>query len=54
VPPKHYRRRRTVAAVLVEIRRDTYLTEPGGRPTAGINGLVEALRRLIDNLNTSG
>jgi N-formylglutamate amidohydrolase len=52
VPLKHYRRQRSVSALMVEIRRDTYLTEPGGRPTAGINGLIGALGRLIDDLST--
>jgi N-formylglutamate deformylase len=48
VPLRHYRRRPTVHAVMVEIRRDTYLAEPGGPPTAGLDPLVRALATLVD------
>jgi N-formylglutamate deformylase len=52
VPLKHYRQRSTVTALMVEIRRDTYMTEPGGPPTDGINLIVGALTRLIDAVAT--
>jgi N-formylglutamate amidohydrolase len=52
VPLKHYQHQRAVSALMVEIRRDTYLTEPTGPPNEGINRLVEALSRLIDHLAT--
>jgi N-formylglutamate amidohydrolase len=48
VPLRHYRRRPTVHALMVEIRRDTYLAGPGGPPTAGLDALVRALAALID------
>ncbi|HEU5334237.1 MAG TPA: N-formylglutamate amidohydrolase [Actinocrinis sp.] len=48
VPLKHYGRTGSVAALMIEIRRDGYMTEPGGAPTAGIDPLVSALTRLID------
>jgi N-formylglutamate amidohydrolase len=50
VPLRHHRRRRAVAALMVEIRRDTYLTEPAGPLTAGLDALVEALTRLLDGV----
>ncbi|GII22724.1 N-formylglutamate amidohydrolase [Planosporangium mesophilum] len=48
VPLKHYGTQRAVTALMVEIRRDTYMTEPGGPPTAGIDRIVEALTHLVD------
>jgi N-formylglutamate amidohydrolase len=48
VPLKHYRKTPEVAALMVEIRRDTYMTEPGGPPHQGIDTLVTALTALID------
>ena len=47
VPMRHYRRDARVAALMVEIRRDTYLTEPAGPPTAGIERIVRALSTLL-------
>lgn len=48
VPLKHYRRQPAVTALMVEIRRDTYMEEPGGPTTEGIDRLVCALAELID------
>lgn len=48
VPLKHYRQQRAVTALMVEIRRDTYMVEPGGPPTDGIHRLVTALADLVD------
>ncbi|HEV7899934.1 MAG TPA: N-formylglutamate amidohydrolase [Planosporangium sp.] len=48
VPLRHYRRYLAVAALMVEIRRDTYVIEPGGPPTDGVDRIVEALAGLID------
>lgn len=48
VPLEHYRKTPEVAALMVEIRRDTYMTEPGGPPHQGIDTLVAALVALID------
>jgi N-formylglutamate deformylase len=49
VPLRHYGSRREVSALMIEIRRDTYLTEPAGPRTEGFAGLVEALTELIDS-----
>lgn len=47
VPIKHYRRDARVAAVMVEIRRDTYLVEPAGPPTDGLASVSRALATMI-------
>jgi N-formylglutamate deformylase len=47
VPLRHYRRDARVAALMVELRRDTYMTEPGGAPNEGINAIVRALSALL-------
>lgn len=50
VPLKHYRHDPAVTALMVELRRDTYMVEPGGPPTDGIDGVVAALRRFLLSL----
>jgi N-formylglutamate amidohydrolase len=47
VPLRHYRRNRAVTALMLEIRRDTYLTEPAGPPTAGLDTVAAALTGLL-------
>jgi N-formylglutamate amidohydrolase len=47
VPLRHHRRCAAVAALMVEIRRDVYLTEPAGPPTAGLGTVVDALTQLV-------
>ncbi|KUO16127.1 N-formylglutamate amidohydrolase [Streptomyces dysideae] len=37
-----------VGALMVEIRRDTYMTEPGGPAGPGLTRLAEALAALVD------
>jgi hypothetical protein len=32
---------------MIEIRRDTYMDEPGGPPHAGLGPVADALARLI-------
>jgi N-formylglutamate amidohydrolase len=49
VPLKHYRRRTAVSSLMVEIRRDLYLADPGGPPRGDrVRELSEALARLVD------
>lgn len=48
VPLKHYRQSQKVAALMIEIRRDGYMFEPGGAPHDGIDIVVRALTTLID------
>ncbi|GAA3730244.1 N-formylglutamate amidohydrolase [Plantactinospora mayteni] len=48
VPLRHYGRDRRVTALMVEIRRDGYLVEPGGPPTDGLATLAGALAALVD------
>lgn len=50
VPLKHYHRDPAVRALMIEIRRDQYMTEPGGPPTGGLGTIARALARLIGDL----
>jgi N-formylglutamate deformylase len=49
VPLKHYGSEQAVSALMIELRRDAYLTEPAGSPTAGLDRLAAALARLVDH-----
>ncbi|ATW51610.1 N-formylglutamate amidohydrolase [Streptomyces peucetius] len=48
VPLKHYREDRRVGALMIEIRRDVYMSEPGGPAGAGAGALAKALAELVD------
>ncbi|MGX4688460.1 N-formylglutamate amidohydrolase [Streptomyces sp. JNUCC 63] len=48
VPLEFYGSDARVGALMVEIRRDTYMTEPGGPAGPGLNRLAEALAALVD------
>ncbi|KES09043.1 N-formylglutamate amidohydrolase [Streptomyces toyocaensis] len=48
VPLEFYGERAEVSALMVEIRRDTYMTEPGGPAGPGLRGLASALATLVD------
>ncbi|MBN6037714.1 N-formylglutamate amidohydrolase [Amycolatopsis sp. 195334CR] len=47
VPLKHYRRVPEVSALMIEIRRDTYMTEPGGAAGPGLDVAAAALVDLL-------
>ncbi|MFD9094769.1 N-formylglutamate amidohydrolase [Streptomyces collinus] len=47
VPLEYYGRDRRVSALMVEIRRDTYMTEPGGPTGPGLDRLATALSELV-------
>lgn len=48
VPLEFYGRRAEVGALMVEIRRDMYMTEPGGPAGPGLTRLAAALAALVD------
>ncbi|MFF7486487.1 N-formylglutamate amidohydrolase [Streptomyces luteogriseus] len=48
VPLEFYGKRAEVSALMVEIRRDTYMSEPGGPAGPGLERLGGALARLVD------
>jgi N-formylglutamate amidohydrolase len=50
VPLRYYEREPGVAALMVEIRRDQYMTEPGGAVGPGFARLVAALTLLVDSV----
>jgi N-formylglutamate deformylase len=47
VPLRHYRRDARVSALMVEVRRDVYMHEPGGLLTPGVAPLIAALARVL-------
>ena len=50
VPVNHFGTDARVSALMVEIRRDIYMAEPGGPPTDGMTTVVGSLTALIDAL----
>ncbi|MEU5521450.1 N-formylglutamate amidohydrolase [Streptomyces sp. NPDC047860] len=48
VPLKFYGKRAEVSALMVEIRRDTYMPEPAGPAAPGLQTLASALATLTD------
>jgi N-formylglutamate amidohydrolase len=52
VPLTYYGHDPRVTALMIEIRRDVYMTEPGGPAGPGLEALADALARLVDVLTT--
>ncbi|WP_329235415.1 N-formylglutamate amidohydrolase [Streptomyces sp. NBC_01460] len=53
VPLEHYGTDRRVSALMIEIRRDLYMAEPGGPAGPGLEALASALAGLVDGLADS-
>lgn len=51
VPLEHHRSNPNVRALMIEIRRDIYMSEPGGPPTDGVEAVAKALTGLIDHVS---
>lgn len=47
IPMKHYRQDPRVIGVMIEVRRDLYLDEVTGTPTAALEGLSDTLRSCL-------
>lgn len=50
VPLEHYGTDPRVEALMIEVRRDTYMSEPGGPAGPGLDRLAAALGALVDAL----
>ncbi|WP_425827516.1 N-formylglutamate amidohydrolase [Streptomyces fractus] len=50
VPLKHYGRDARVQALMIEIRRDQYMHEPGGSTTHGVDSLAAGLAALAGSV----
>lgn len=53
VPQRHFGTDERVSALMVEIRRDAYMTEPGGPPTGGLPTISQCLVSLINAVTHS-
>ncbi|MFI6059197.1 N-formylglutamate amidohydrolase [Streptomyces sp. NPDC051286] len=51
VPLKHYGTDPRVSALMIEIRRDVYMSEPGGPAGPGLTALASALATLVTALS---
>ncbi|MFF8841413.1 N-formylglutamate amidohydrolase [Streptomyces sp. NPDC015127] len=54
VPLKHYGRDERVSALMIEIRRDVYMKEPGGEAGPGLKALGTALAGLVEAVGSLG
>ena len=50
VPLRHHGKDDRVHSLMIEIRRDVYMDEPGGRPTPGLDDVTSALADYLGDL----
>lgn len=50
VPARFFRKDRRVLAVMIEVRRDLYLSEADGRKTSGFTGTRDSLGRMLERI----
>ena len=50
VPLRHHGKDDRVHSLMIEIRRDVYMDEPGGRPTPGLDDVTSALAHYLGDL----
>ncbi|WP_320777240.1 N-formylglutamate amidohydrolase [Streptomyces sp. CRN 30] len=53
VPLRYYGNDPRVSALMIEIRRDVYMTEPGGPAGPGLGAVAKALAELVDAVSGS-
>ncbi|MER6690297.1 N-formylglutamate amidohydrolase [Streptomyces minutiscleroticus] len=53
VPLEYYEQDPRVTALMIEIRRDLYMSEPGGPAGPGLGGLARALATLVDAVSAA-
>ena len=54
VPLRHYGQDERVHSLMLEIRRDVHMAEPGGRPTGGRDDVTSVLAQFLDDRELNG
>lgn len=51
VPAKHWQRTREVRSVMIEVRRDLYMSQETGEPLPGFDAVAARVTRLVEGLH---